>query len=203
MSHARLADVLRTGCLFFSRPEKQRDPYEGYYLEEARAVLPDKVPKYLITASEKFSRKNYCINCWHLNQGESAAMWDLYGNSKGIAIRSTVGRLKESLKDELRKICLCKVEYGEARNALISPLCSKRKSFEHEREIRLYLIEPDRSHCDGAGTLVSVNLNYLIQRVYLAPNADPEMRSKIEHELYEHGVSAKTVQSRLYSTDLV
>src|SRR5258706_406031 len=83
----------------------------------ALTILQEKVPKYLIAASEKFSRKNYCVNCWHVNEGESAAMWDLYANSKGIAIRSTVGRLKKSLRPEQRKIALCKVEYGEARNA--------------------------------------------------------------------------------------
>ncbi len=47
---------------------------------------------------EKF--RNYTfINCWTVNRHESYALWKIYlkGSTSGIAIKSTVGKLKKSL----------------------------------------------------------------------------------------------------------
>ena len=40
-------------------------------------------------------RRQTAISCWHENQYESAAMWQLYNPSNdGIAIQTTFGKLK-------------------------------------------------------------------------------------------------------------
>jgi len=41
------------------------------------------------------------INCWHMNDHESAAMWKLYLKSdEGIAIQSTYRKLKDAITDD-------------------------------------------------------------------------------------------------------
>ncbi len=44
------------------------------------------------------------VNCWHRNKLESIAMWKLYthGND-GVAIQSTVRRLKDSIEASPRR----------------------------------------------------------------------------------------------------
>ena len=200
MPLSRFTDLLNKRALFFARPEMWKDPYEGFYSEETREILGDKVPKYVITASERFARKSYCVSCWHMNQYESAAMWDLYGNE--IAVQSSIGRIKRALKSEKRKVSLCRVEYQETARPLPLSLCQKRPSFGHEREVRLYLIEPDRLK-NKNGTFVSVDLQELLERVHIAPDVDEPSVDSIKHLLCEHDLwHVPVVQSDLYSTDL-
>lgn len=52
-----------------------------------------------IASGRKQLREAVLINCWHINDHESAAMWKLYARSdKGISIKSTVQRLTDALK---------------------------------------------------------------------------------------------------------
>jgi hypothetical protein len=90
----------------------------------------------------------YGVNCWHKNKVESVAMWKLYTHGMdGVAIQTTVGRLKACLSPEPRPIYIADVKYGHdehseedpiSDNALI-PIVTKRRSFEHESEVRLIL----------------------------------------------------------------
>ena len=53
--------------------------------------------------------KYNAINCWHMNDHESAAMWKLYLKSnEGIAVQSTYETLRDSIIDEekVRKVVL-------------------------------------------------------------------------------------------------
>lgn len=90
------------------------------------------------------------VNSWHINQGESAALWKLYGDA--IAIRSSVGRLTKSIgsfqvetKDghlEPVPLVISKVkylsdnDYKVPSNNVYNAVLRKRYSFSHERELR-------------------------------------------------------------------
>jgi len=82
-----------------------------------------------------------------MNRFESAAMWELYANrNSGIAIKTTYKGLKESLdKSTTDKIKFVLVKYidfeteWEPENNLYHPFLSKRKSLEHEKELRAIL----------------------------------------------------------------
>jgi hypothetical protein len=55
----------------------------------------------------------YGVNCWHKNQVESVAMWKLYTHGMdGVAIQTTVGRLKTCLSPEPRPVYIAAVKYG-------------------------------------------------------------------------------------------
>ena len=114
-------------------------------------------------------------SCWHINEGESEAMWRLYGpTGAGIAIESTRARLEAALKDSApHPVIIDPVRYMDFDDDPIDrgggdPIgFIKRKSFEHERELRalVMLSEP------GKGASVPCDMNTLIARVHIAPQA--------------------------------
>ena len=203
MPFVSFVDVLQRRKLFFSRLEKLADPHEGFYSAEMKDILEEKVPKAVIRATERFSRRNYCVNCWHENEGESAAMWAIYSQSDGIAIRSTVKRLKDSLHNEDRKVSIARVHYGTAPAPVTEPLTLKRKSFSHEKEIRLWCIESDRRNGQEYGTRISVDLELLIDAVFVSPKAEGWITPVVQSALDLHGFHVEAVQSTLYSNVLV
>lgn len=71
-------------------------------------------------------------------------MWELYVRAgEGIAVQSTFDRLKRAFAFTDQGIYIGKVRYIDYRrekvlpnNSTIAPVFYKRKSFEHERELR-------------------------------------------------------------------
>ena len=42
----------------------------------------------------------YYVNCWHAGEHESAALWGSYAGHAGLAVKSSVGRLKSAIDVE-------------------------------------------------------------------------------------------------------
>src|SRR5262249_17685971 len=83
------------------------------------------------------------INCWHHSEYESEAMWKLYArNDEGLAIKSSLARLSQSLdvaKPEIYVAAVEYLDYTDSSNVMAdSPFLYKRRSLEHEREIRAF-----------------------------------------------------------------
>jgi hypothetical protein len=147
----------------------------------------------LLSESLKSLQQKYGICCWHKNQLESVAMWKLYTQGKdGVAIQTTVGRLKECLSKESRPIYVASVRYGhEAIEGAVDepdpliPITTKRRSFEHESEVRLILelVADFESPRSSTGTVVSVDLDTLIERIVVSPEypawAIPSLQERI------------------------
>lgn len=85
------------------------------------------------------------VSCWHANKDESAAMWSAYGN-EGLAIVSSFEKLEDSIVRHNEIFC-GKVRYINFKTQEIRledewlPF-TKRKSFKHEKEVRLMIREP-------------------------------------------------------------
>jgi hypothetical protein len=98
------------------------------------------------------------VNCWHINEYESLAMWKLYcSTQEGIAIQSTYRRLEDSFIDTEvsprygggRRIMplvrmINYVDHFDISAPIVDPSFPylyflKHKSFEHERELRAML----------------------------------------------------------------
>lgn len=203
MPFVSFVDLLQRRKLFFTRIEKLVDPYEGFYSAEMKDVLAGKVSKAVIRAAEKFSRRNYCVNCWHENEGESAAMWQVYSRSDGVAVRSTVKRLKESLHNERRRVSISRVHYSSATAPVAAPLALKRKSFEHEKEVRMWCLEADRANGQENGVYIAVDLEVLLEAVFVSPSTGNWMPQVVQSTIELHGLDIRAVQSKLYSKALV
>ena len=60
-------------------------------------------PKYRESDLRKLGNR-FLVNSWHMNEYESAVMWDIYSTRDfGIAIQSTIKRLCDSL-EKYRKL---------------------------------------------------------------------------------------------------
>lgn len=113
MDFTKLVSLIDSRCLYFTRADKFEDPFEGSLPKvnvAARAIappdLPERVRDSFIEMMNKRGEINRhwprytAMNCWHMNDYESAAMWKLYLKSdEGIAIQSTYARLKKSIID--------------------------------------------------------------------------------------------------------
>jgi hypothetical protein len=150
-------------------------------------------------AGLKWSRQWTLVNCWHMNDVESAAMWHLYSQSdEAIAIKSTFGLLDQCLGDHCYIGMVEYLDYDsdtdviESRNNLAT-FVHKRKSFEHEKELRaLFQDLPTIKRSDGLrahdihaephdnGRWVPVDLNELVTEVVVAPQAPPWFKELVE-----------------------
>lgn len=184
--------MLNRQATFFCRADKLGDPFEGsvpirHHMRKYREMASQtsdivRDSKLLREAGEDF-RKYVYVNCWHINEGESAALWKLYLKSdEGIAIRSTRNRLGESFMESDFPICTVPILYIDYEKddppvpTRLAPFRYKRKSFEHERELRaVYYAEAiDKSGkkqdpLGEAGIYVPTNVTTLIERIYVSP----------------------------------
>src|SRR5215208_6528995 len=121
--------LLDRSALYFARPDRLGDPFEGSFGRLNLLPGPQPVDREAIealkraveaggleaglqaveetTEGEKKRRwirrfiyeyvmKAACVNCWHINDFESAAMWNVYSRiGDGIAVQSTYDRLRD------------------------------------------------------------------------------------------------------------
>jgi hypothetical protein len=143
MSFEKFANILATKSLFFTRADKYDDKFEGYVPESTTLSYESSGSQI----APNFRQYIMC-NCWHHGDEESMAMWDKYHlRNNGIAIKTTIGNLKNSLPDE-PNVFVGKIEYIEDYNQidmledvppeiwLHYPYFYKRTPFKYEQEVR-------------------------------------------------------------------
>jgi len=164
----------------------------------------------------KHTREVSFVNCWHAQEHESAAMWSQYLKSNdGIAIRSSYTNLIESFKQygdfEIHIGMVRYLDYkseGISVGNLLSPCMHKRKSFEHEKEMRCliwtpqhgknHMFDPEKNRYENeAGLYVPVSLDILIQDVYISPTAPCWIRTLAENVVDKYDLSKIVRQSEL------
>ena len=217
-----LLQMLQTRTLFFPSVATlaATDPWEGrWYPEELRVVrngLKESMEKQLdgdagieedrnrlektdVTATiQEAIGKGVYVSCWHKNSDESAAMWSIYGANHGIALKSRVGLLKAALAVEERPVAILRVQYGSSLGMKEPPILlalRKRNSFSHERELRA-LVVTDPSN--DVGIPIKVNIETLIEKMYVWPLAPSWMVDVINTEVRLHGLDKAIEKSPLY-----
>jgi len=139
------------------------------------------------------------INCWYENAHESEAMWKLYTSTleQGIAIKTTYKRLYKALHRD-PSIYIGHVNYIDYESRFTGVNESfwyKRKSFEHEREVRA--IVSDHFPKESFGKLVPVNLNDLIEKVYVSPTSAIWFKDLVQDVMAKYEVDKKLFVSSL------
>lgn len=176
----------------------------------------------------RLMRLHVCVNCWHASSRESVAMWRLYGRAnESIAIRSTVSRLRHSLRSAPLPLFIGGVRYLDyvaenfpaddpSPNFPLAWFTSKDVSYEHEREVRLvYWHRPglpggpegredgswfdEKSAIVELGVSVPVDLAQLMEAVYVSPFAPRWFRDTVKQVLLAFGSRVPVSQSRLAS----
>ena len=239
--------MLKSRSLYFSRADKLGDKFEGSLpkknierendnLQRGNAEdggelidpgdIEDLPRKLRIDASlrNQCHRKFVFVNCWCKGEDESAAMWDLYIQTKqGVAITSTIGKLidnfnhTESKKEpdnteqkaediyigEVKYINFTEEEIPTSFLSQIHRFVYKMASFDYENEVRI-LFGPEHSYdvpqgeSSYLGMEVQVlDINKLIDEVYIHPEAPKDYEEIVQCLIDKYGI-----QKQVQRTDL-
>ena len=224
MDFTKFVDLLNSQELYFTRPDEFEDPFEGSlsiatvrYIEAHFDGTPEQWVEVKRQLTQGIYRRGATllpgVNCWHMNDHESAAMWKLYLKSnEGIAIQTSYAKLKDALMPSPQACFLGIVKYIDydneimASNNLFSPLVHKRNSFEHESEVRAVVFINQFLQVNGipqtaeqlpSGLKVRVPLETLVERVYVSPDSPPWLTQLVSDTCRRFGFEFDVVNSRL------
>jgi hypothetical protein len=227
-----LLAMLEFRGLFFATPTCFDDPYEGTLnigsLKTFLSQLPGddwhELKDYFAKCdrnrsdAEKLESALQClkqmtyVNCWHMNNFESVAMWKLYSLSKlGVAIRSTKDALERQLSGKATIVPVRYIDYHSDESTIMDMSTIyfyKRKAFEYEQELRAFFINPSEfpdvlEHRESGkipqakGEWFRVDLDDLIEEVVIAPMAQSWTKDLVERVLKRYGLQKPVRESEL------
>ena len=215
----KFISYLEKNALFFVRSDQLFDKYEGKFTEADVKLWEDKLkPKTKLSQIELYDRFRKIVNIisWHINENESAAMWEIcLQSNEGIAIKSTFKQLKESfILHKEDEIYIGKVKYIDYRKDSISkgdifnPFLYKRKAFEYESELRAVIMKfaPQEEtigkhilYVDPKwfGIHVKTDLVALIDKIVVSPNVPDWIIDLVKSIVKKYELNKKVEQSEL------
>lgn len=215
MDFTKFTAMLEDKALFFSRIDTLNDPFEGSFSranEELRPLVYKSNPTLPIEVSKliKELRQWVVVNCWHVSEYESAAMWELYSRSnEAICIQSTWEKLHSAVGHQAKVGFVQYVDYEKEwvpEHDPLLPFLYKRRSFEHEKEIRAIkntgeTLSFNGDHLDGTppddGILIKVDLTLLIETICVSPKAPNWFFALTQKIINKFGISRPVKQSSL------
>ena len=211
LDFTKYVSLLETSSLFLSRADLLGDPFEGSY-SKANKKLRNDVYKNL----EQKARDNYLkftpefakwirqwmyINCWHMNDSETAAMWKLYAKSnEAVAIQTIYSKLVDALPNKINIGLVQYIDYEKEwlpEGYAFYPFMHKRKSFFYEKEVRIIKselpVQDDKELLKKTNNLLGIyrkiNLDELIDNVYVAPTAPKWFYDLVKHITNKYGIN--------------
>lgn len=215
MDFTKYISFLESKCLFFSRSDMFDDSYEGATSHANVRLRPEVykgsgIPQNAFEQMAKFAksmRYRTFINCWHMNERESAAMWKLYAKTnEAVAIQSTYQHLYDCLPDNIFIGVVNYIDYETQwlpEGNSMWPFVHKRKSFEHERELRALVQDLSRMETTAhlpdqeLGRLVPISPEKLIENIYVAPDAPSWFAELVKKTTLQFKYSFEVKQSIL------
>lgn len=155
--------------------------------------------------------KTTVVSCWHSSPVESEAMWRLYSDSgKGIAIETTAIDLKTSLeaRDSQNIVRIHPVKYLDFYDSTLSPkdcivdglsICPllKRKSYEHEKEVRAFIFPKLGYHKIESyppnPIRVPIDIKQLIKKIIISPYAREPFVSSVVDVCKKYSVESDVI----------
>jgi hypothetical protein len=218
--------MIQRDALFFCRSDLTGDPFEGHYTkaiadqeEEYVRTLQSNtafmvVPHNLDVAREAYRletrelpkqlKKKYYVSCWHMNEEESPAMWKLYtSQNESICIRSKYETFANLLPPEVLLGCVRYIDYLREdfeTKEMVSYIIHKRKSFEHEREIRAVVYRNEAcpfESIEGKGLIVPIDIAALIEEIFVSPTSQSPLTEVVTGLAHKYGLGAPVLQSRV------
>jgi hypothetical protein len=207
----KFVSALENRGLFFCRADLLGDPLEGSYtrrmLEIKARYLSKLQPGQTLAERERnlaiwekddrACRTCTYVNCWHIGEHESMAMWQGYGGGPyGIAIQSTIRRLDECLPtsitavNEVPTIALGRVRYidysssaetifsgGRDFGHVIENFFAKSVAYRHEQEFRAAFFNVEalrvKPRPNPVGFWVRMDLKAIVQSIRVSPLSPP------------------------------
>ncbi len=215
---AKFISMLKERALYMTRADKFEDQFEGavcsledsnkydealtdYYSE----CLEGKPVNEQLIKDEHYAiqmiRKNSFLSCWYEGPYESIAMWRLYASgkdSKGVAVKTTVGRLKKAIGRYVEIGRIDYIDYSKEWPNANEALWRKRLSFDYEHEVRVRVItEGGLSPTPPEFMFLPAELDEMIESVYISPMAETWFKDVVEDVLKKYGLDKKVFHSTL------
>lgn len=214
MDFFKFQDLMESSSLYFSRPDRFEDPFEGRFSTGNQNSLSKSEAAFrqLYNIADPDSddyievhRNVVFILCWHRSLRESREMWNAYTTSRdSVVITTSVRAIRRFTPTTLMK-------YG----VKYSPLDNPRTEFSHnslfyykppeysfEREFRM-LRSPDEGEVfysenpDDIYRRVRIELRKIIHRVVLHPECSEETSERVSGLLQKHLPKIKAMPSSL------
>lgn len=205
----KFEDLVNTGELYMASIDKMGDQLEfrvpekikQNFVEHVRQKKGDTDAKALENALNlpERSRKEIYLSSWNNQINESFALWNIYTSSKtAVAIKSTVDRLKSAFHiEEEHTQYIGNITYHDGtkyafEGNIFGPAMYKWNYYEFENEVRIMTMysangfEALKTHPEGIRP--KVDLDMLIDSIYLAPNATEAEFQHIDRLLKKHGL---------------
>lgn len=229
MDFTKFVSMLETRSLWFSRVDYLGDPYEGStprgesaFWESLRTGQPDKRDvadhnERSFRSMAAYSRIRTFANCWHINEYESAAMWQLYSRENAsIAVQTTYRCLRDALPSTVGIGIVKYIDYETEKiphSNIINYCMHKRISFEHERELRalIWAMGLDNKSMapiwpigeDTTGISVKVDLGILVSAIVLAPNSPVWFERLVASMVSRYDMKFEVIRSAMEKEPLV
>jgi hypothetical protein len=221
MDFTKFVSMLESTSLYFARADQLEDPYENAIPKcnqdaWAKVLKQPSIPEIepldqqgvkLFLNDVLAMRLELYVNCWHMNSHQSAAMWKLYLKSdEGIAIQSTAKQFACAFSSYPKDVFIGEVSYIDYETDIIPDMNTlayivrKRISFAHERELRAVVWDKKEPAC---GIEVPVNLNELVETVFVAPTAPAWFATLVKAVAKRYGLNAEVRHSDLYTAPLL
>ena len=210
--------LIKDQSIYFCRADKFDDPLEGRTprgtVREMYRSSPQFVADAVHMVRDLFRGKTY-VSCWREDQEESQAMWSSYAaNATGVAVKTTVGRLKSSITAE-ESFVLARVRYLDFDshpnvNDVHQQMLIKSLDFQAESEVRLiHLTDVLGGRLDVVmqpkielGINLKTNLCDLVEEVVMGVNASESDLEIVKKGLIEINCLAKLRMSHLGQSSL-
>lgn len=155
LDRSKFEDLVVRRRLYFRRADRLDDQMEGSFSEgnrrfqtalwrrfhEAHSIRPNHEQEQEIN---QMIRHRVFINCWHVNEHESARMWKLYTrSSESVVIRSQCRLLDSSIDGRAyQPVYVRYVGSDEPRpeHHSLAPFVFKDLKYQFESEVRLLLV---------------------------------------------------------------
>ncbi len=215
LTPSKFLALLDDRSLFFPNTELFEDPFEGAYPDANRALQDHIFANYPVTEDQQKAARDFYkwnkhltfVSCWHLSEHESDALWKIYGKTeKAVLIQSTYLRLKSCLPNYVHIHPVTYIDYKVDRipnGHSMYPFFFKRREFKYENELRAATGDlPISDHVrrvriSDNGWSFPINVNKLIESVYVAPECPEETYICIKNASLQRGLVAPVLPSSL------
>lgn len=213
MSIRRFEQLLNDASIHFCPLSSFEDGLEGKLTERTQKRFinwhyqthGDALDPFAALAQYQEHRKQFLVNCWHMNDAESYLMWKAYAKN-GIAIQTTFERARASFEDFSGCVTGGTVDYLEFSRTettfgnVFTHIVTKDLPYMDERELRFLLWRCDPLNAalgiPEGGYSVRVNTRMLIERIYASP-FHPEVLDPLRTILAKHELADRLVDSSL------
>lgn len=204
MNFEKFLHLLVKKNLYFARPDQFEDRNEGMPGRKAmitRAVTSFSEEQVLNSLREdRETLKGFGVSCWYCSPHESLALWNLYANGKlGIAIKTTVGKLRDSLSSVEEECYMGKVDYSpktydnEFKQVTLDRLFTKDPVYRSESELRVVL-KLDKNKPVELRQIVQVDLHTLVDQIVVSPYSSINTEEVIRDLAEKYGLPKHIVR---------